>query len=419
MRIGLQTWGSDGDIRPFMALAGGLRSAGHDVTVVITSVDHKDYSQLASSLDIELWQVCREFPVDIGELTRRLKKERDTLEQVQMLFEEFLVPLENDLYRASLRLCDASDILIGHQIVYPLKAAAQKTGRGYATVILCHQGVPSRYLPPFPLPDLGVLINALLWKLARFVIDMRLKKYFDAFRARQDLAPIKTVIGEGWESDTLNLIAVSSTLCPPKPDWEGRYHVCGFFNVPEDSEPWEPSDDLSKFLDEDDPPVYFTFGSMTQMELSESTKFLVEAAMLSGKRAIVQSHWDELKNEIVVSKNIYRIGKTPHNRIFSKCRAVVHHGGAGTTHSAIRAGVPSVVVFHGFDQPFWGAMLKKAGAGGNVLNRWKTTPKQTALEINAVCSSPSMINKAGIIGESERRENGVKKAVKSIEEAFN
>jgi len=97
---------------------------------------------------------------------------------------------------------------------------------------------------------------------------------------------------------------------------------------------------------------------------------------------------------------------------------VVHHGGAGTTHSAFRAGAPPVVVSHGFDQPFWGAMLKYAGVGGNALKRWKTTPQHIAREVNRVSRSSSMINRAVITGESERRENGVARAVRVIEEVY-
>ena len=97
---------------------------------------------------------------------------------------------------------------------------------------------------------------------------------------------------------------------------------------------------------------------------------------------------------------------------------IVHHGGAGTTQSSLRAGKPSVVVAHAFDQPYWGNRLKQLGVAGNVLQRKKTNPELLAKAIRAVIDSPQMIREAQKAGSAMQRENGVENAVSLINKHY-
>jgi sterol 3beta-glucosyltransferase len=418
MRIGIQTWGSDGDIRPFIALAGGLAKKGHEVSLVITSVDGKDYSSFAGAGRFQITHTAspalgREAILD---LMRKLVRSRDVFTQLQSVLRLFFDPLVDEMYGQSKKLCETSDLLIGHFVCHPLKAAADKAGKPHVTVTLIHLGVPSRFKSPLGLPTLGEWFNPLWWALAKSVTNWALKRRVNHLRAREGLAPTRDVLDEILFSRTLNLLAVSPVFCTAMPDWAGRHHVCGFFNIEEEAEQWQMPHDLKAFLRNGPPPVYMTFGSMLSVDPDPGkiANLLVEAALRAHTRAIIQSRWGEI-HDIPDHPDIYRIEKAPHHHIFPDCAAVVHHGGAGTTHSATRCGCPSVVVQHFLDQRFWGQELRNAGVAPPIHDRRNVTPKKLARSIESVVQSAAMKIRAEELGRMMRREHGVERAIELIE----
>lgn len=421
MKIGIQTWGSDGDIRPFTALAGGLAEAGHTVTLVVTSVDGKNYDDLASAMDFTLRHVPEEpsyAEESIKAILIGVERTGNIIQQFKLLVDHTLDPVTDEMYDAAKKLCDENDLVIGHVIVHPLLAASQLANIPYALVTLAPLNFPSRFAPPAGLPDLPKFFYPVLWKAAGFGLDLMLKKSVNRLRKKLELPLINHILADVWRSDILNLIAVSPTICETQPDWDSTVHVSGFFNVPAKAEKWKPPTDLQKFLDDGEPPVYMTFGSFNQMDIDGNIKLLAEAARLSGKRAIIQSHWDRAKF-IPDAESIYKIDKAPHHKIFPHCAALVHHGGAGTTQSSVYCGLPSVVVAHAFDQPFWASELRRNGIGAKTLHKRRVTPQKIADQIIAVTSTPSMKTKACAMSASLKKENGVARAVELIEKTFN
>lgn len=417
MKVGLQTWGTDGDVRPFTALAGGLRKAGHDVTLGIASVDGKDYSALASALDFRVIHHRPPVLTDLGESARKIKSSTFPVRQIKLLADFHLAPYMDEMLDSALEMAKTCDLLIGHPFLAGTKAVAEKTGVGHASVFLCHAMLPSRHSPPHPAPNLGRFLNGVSWKIADALTTLVLAPIYNRLRKRLGLSSSKNVFQTGWKSKTLNLVAVSPQLARKMPDWDETTHVCGFFDVPVAAENWRRPEELEDFLNGGEPPMYMTFGSMTQFDPHAITEGLVKAALISGRRAIIQSNWDAV-GSLPTSPKIYRISKVPHHEIFPECAMVVHHGGAGTTHSSAYCGAPSVVVAHAFDQAIWGKTLKKAGIGGRVLDMRTVTPEKLAVEMNVLYHSQSARDKAKLIGKSMRMENGVSRAVSLIESLF-
>ena len=417
MKIGLQTWGSDGDIRPFIALSGGLRKAGHEVTLCVASVDGKDYSALAAALDFRIIHFPLFADQDFLATAEKIKTTNDPFKQIQLLMDGFFLPFQDGMFAAAMEMAGECDLLIGHHIVGPLKAAADKCGRPYVSVFLCHSFIPSSHKAAHPFPNLGGVLNGILWRIGNALIHPIITRHFNRLRIKNGIAPLKDLFFTGWKSQKLNLIATSSYICNRQPDWDDTHQICGFFDVPLAAEEWTPSPALKDFLDAGEPPVYLTFGSMTQFKPDESTELMVQAATLSDKRAIIQSHWDSVKSA-PENPDIFRIEKVPHHSIFPRCALVVHHGGAGTTHSATLCGAPSVVVAHAFDQEFWGSELKRMGIGGKVLNIRTVSPQSLAAEIRTMSGSKEAHEKAHRIGEGMRAENGVARAAELIGRAF-
>jgi len=416
MEIGIQTWGSDGDILPFIALASGLRRSGHDVTVVYTSVDNKDYSSFAADFDITVIKAYERFDAERAKIFAEITEARDPLKELSMILESYFVPAIDEMYSAAKTLCNDSDLVIGHGIHYPLAIAAQKFNRPRVSVALCPMTIATNTVSPFDL-NLGKWLNLLLWKWGDRIVRKKIYKPADALRKREGLPPYTDLQKDLYVTDKLTLVATSTVLCPRPPDWGDNIQVCGFLNPPRPTGDWEMPQDLRAFLEKGDPPVYFTFGSCTQFDLERNTRLFLEAAKMAGVRAIIQSDWNALSLPDK-SADVYRVNAIPHEHIFPHCSMVVHHGGSGTTHSSLKAGKPSVVVAHAFDQPYWGRKLTQLGVAGKVLQRKKTTPDILAKAIRVVIDSPQMISNAQKARAVMERENGVYNAVSLINRIF-
>ena len=416
MKIGIQTWGSDGDVRPFIALAAGLRAAGHDVTVAATHVENKDYTGIGQALGFPVRQAGRLDPKFIALAGEHLATETNAVKQVHLAIKYLFDPLARDILEAAKGLCREHDIVIGHFIVHPLKTAAEQARRPYVPVFTAPM-IPSAYSSPTGAPLPLKFLNTLLWKLGERIMARLFLPSINAMRRSEGLAPLRRAMGNPFSSPLLNLVAVSPALCPPPPDWGDEIQTCGAFVFPEQAEPWQMPDPLRRFLETGPSPVYMTFGSMSVGDpaFAGTIRLLAEAALRAGCRAIIQTSGTP-HDGAPRSSDLYYLSHAPHHLLFPQCAAVVHHGGAGTTHSASRAGLPSIVVEHVTDQAFWGNTLFRAGIAPRLLHRRTVTVKALARAISTALGSPALQEKARRTGAVMQQEDGVKRAVALIEE---
>ena len=421
MKIGLQTWGTDGDIRPFIALAGGLRARGHKVSLVVTSADNKDYSSYGEEMDFALSHIGKLIYDDktIRLFADKIFGTKNLIKQTEIVFDYFFNPFISEMFDAAERLCRENDVIIGHFIHYPAHIAAEKAGKPCATVMLNHGIIYSKHSRIFGTPNVGKWMNPYWWKLFHFLMDHTIGSEVNTLRKRVGLPPVSKIIDTVCISKHLNLIAETSAICRKQPDWPDNHHVCGIFTVPNAAEQWDMPDNLRRFIEHGPPPVFLTLGSMLSFDPSPGiiTETLIQGALLAGCRAIVQSRWSELRG-IPDHPQIYKIEKAPHHFIFHYCSAVVHHGGAGTTHSATLHGCPSIIVEHCLDQAFFAGELQRSGVAPKVLHRRNVTAKKLAKSIRTVLDDPDMKKRAENLRELMLKENGVKKAVELIEKQF-
>jgi UDP:flavonoid glycosyltransferase YjiC (YdhE family) len=419
VKIAIQTWGSTGDTHPFLALAAGLATAGHEVTLAITGTDRIDFTPMAERFGFVIEQsFIGESEAAVNELGKRIFAIADPIKQTRMIFGEMMESQIDAMFATSERLCASHDLMIGHFIMHPARLAAERAGIPWLTVTLNQGAIPSRYSAPNPFPNLGAWLNPWLWRLVAHFLDTIVVPYANALRARYGAAPIDSYL-DCWESPRLNLIAVSRQLCPRPADWGEHRQITGFFNLPEAHSDWQMPPDLRAFLDAGEAPVFITFGSMAGLaepsdELEETTALLVEAVRMAGCRAIIQSHWNEIRT-VEAGEHIYRFIRAPHERIFPHCAAVVHHGGAGTTQSTTLSGCPSIVVAHISDQFFWGALLHRQGLAPRMLKRRTLTAAKLAKRIRQVLDDPGYRERAEAAGRRMRAEDGVATAVRLIE----
>lgn len=423
MKIGIQTWGSEGDINPFIALASGLSKAGHQVTLAMTTSDRKSFQNISGKFSFKLGTVdyIGSSEEVIDSIGKKMFETANPLDQLKIIYNEMFEPCVEAMYKTSCTLCEENELIIGHFIHHPLQTAAEKAGKPYITVSLNHGAIPTQYSSPGQLPNLGKYFNLLAWKLSESMMNRIVLPFINDLRKKEGLKIVKS-FRNVWESPLCNLIAVSPSLCPPAKDWGSNQKVCGFFRIYENDNKWEVSENLKRFLTNGEPPVYMTLGSMNYSEknaslVNETTRLLFDAAKLAGCRAIIQSKWEIVTN-IPEDENVFRVNSSPYTKVFPGCRAVVHHGGAGTTQIATISGCPSVVIAHIVDQFLWGSELKRLDIGAEVLNRRTVTSKKIAKQIQVVLGRKSMAENAKKIGEKLQMEDGVTKAVRIIENQF-
>lgn len=418
----MQTWGSHGDMRPMLALAEGLQAAGHEVTLVLTCVNSADAQYLQTRHGVTIRMVASPVFTDAqGELLgRKAFAEPDPMQQLALIMQHCFAPAEDAMFEAAQALCRESDVLIGHFFMHPLQIAAERAAKPYLSVVLTPSIIPSKFMTPTGLPALGQTLNRFFWWLAKWGINRQVKKYPARLRQQMGMAAPKDMMTQIWISEHLTLLGVSPQLCQRQPDWPPHIQVCGFLDMPNLSVEGELPAALNTFLQAGPPPVYMTFGSMMPKDASnhaEALKLLTGAAREAGCRAIIQSGmW--LECGFAQSEQILFVAATPHHQVFPHCRAILHHGGAGTTQSATLAGKPSIVLAHISEQVEWGNELQRRGMAGKPLERRDATVQLVAQRIKQVLAAPDMQHKAQAIGQAMRQEDGVKVAVRLIEQSF-
>jgi UDP:flavonoid glycosyltransferase YjiC (YdhE family) len=415
MRIGIQTWGSEGDIRPFVALGGALAGRGHSVELVYTEIGDRRYDAIASSLGFTARAVATPI-VDADraiEIGLEVLNTRDQLRQGLIISRSVLEPVIEPMFEAAVDLCRRSDLIVHHFILHASRAAADLAGLPTVTVQFAPMLTPSRYVHPSGTPKLGELGNVIEWRLARLALNMTLLKDVNRLRRRVGLEPFGDLLLDAWPSHRLNLFASSPALLDRPPDWPAWHQLCGFLELPaHDHEPLSP--EIDAFLSAGPPPVFMGFGSLMPIagneHLTETIATLEGAAGLANCRAIIQSEIERVSTDRVLF-----VRRTPHTRVFPRCAAVVHHAGAGTTHTTLHAGVPSVPVPHVSDQFAWSEELARLGVAPPAIGRTKLSAPLLAARIRQVLDDPRMKRRALALSERMKHDAGPSTAARLIE----
>jgi sterol 3beta-glucosyltransferase len=419
VRIGIQTWGSEGDIRPFIALGHALTVRGHHVELLYTEIGDRRYEAVAQSLGFTARAVASPVVSDGAELHEiglQAIYARDQLQQGLLIGKRLLEPVIPQMYDAGLELAKRSDLLVHHFILHAARAAADVAGIPTVTVAFAHMLTESRYIHPSGLPRLGEWGNVIGWKLARLAMNQTLLKDVNRLRKKVGLPRFSDLMNDGWPSHRLHLMASSPALLDRPPDWPAWIQMCGFLSLP----PHEHellSPDVEAFLARGAPPIFMGFGSLMPLaesdRLAELIAIFKAAAAQSGQRAIIQADI-----ELPPTNDLLFVKRTPHARVFPKCAAVVHHAGAGTTHTTLMAGVPSIAVPHVSDQFGWSDELYRLGVSPAPLKRTKLSVQALASRLGETAGNSRMKQNVIAIQTRMAVDDGPSTAAIMIESTF-
>ena len=229
------------------------------------------------------------------------------------------------------------------------------------------------------------LTNYISYTMIEILTWQGLGDIINRFRAKcLGLDPMSLIWGPGM----LQRLKIPHTYCwspalMPKPiDWGPHISISGFYFLDSASN-YTPAPDLQAFLDAGPPPIYIGFGSIVLDDSNAMTKLIFQAARKTGKRVLLSKGWGGMgADELRIPDGVFMLGNVPHDWLFKHVSCVVHHGGAGTTAAGIAAGRPTLVVPFFGDQPFWGDMIARAGAGPDPIPHKQLTADKLADAIN-------------------------------------
>lgn len=267
------------------------------------------------------------------------------------------------------------------------------------------------------------ITNYISYALVEMMTWQGLGDVINRFREKVlDLEPLSLL----WAPGLLNRLRIPTTYCwspalIPKPnDWAQEISVAGFYFL-DLATNYTPEPDLAAFLAAGPPPIYIGFGSIVVDDPDALTRLILRAVAKSGVRALISKGWGGigLTQDITQADwaprpdQYFMLGNCPHDWLFNRVSAVVHHGGAGTSAAGIKAGKPTVVVPFFGDQPFWGAMIAKAGAGPKPIPNKELTADNLAAAIQEALK-PETLARAKELGNRIKEEKGADEGGKSF-----
>jgi sterol 3beta-glucosyltransferase len=391
MRILIVTAGSRGDVAPFTGLGQALQQAGHHVALAA----HDRFADLVRGCGLEY----RALPGDPVELVRA-RTAAPSPEAAKSVFAAFLDELGEGVIAAA---AAGTDILLTAFGPAPLSRLAAEAMRIPSVGVYLAPGVPTREFPPPGWPAAGQPSPVDNLAAGREVLARTGSLYADVLRtlrARLDL-PAATAQAPSPPDDWPICHGFSPAVVPRPADWPAAVRVTGYW-WPARRPGWQPPDQLVDFLAAGPPPVFIGFGSMTPNH--ERLHEVVAAAVTrAGVRAVVQSGWADLGP---TGDDILVVGDLPHDWLFPRTAAVVHHAGAGTTGAGLRAGVPAVSVPVLVDQPFWADRLHRLGVAPDPLPLHELTADTLADALRSCLDRPGYRDRATELAHLIRADDG-------------
>ncbi len=423
--------GTHGDVQPHVALAMTLSKRGFKPIICTTD----DFEEFVTEHGIEF----RGLGSDMRELLRRMQMDDAATLSKLLYAPNLLREGQRMLKLAARRTWDAAqeaDALIFVQTttfcidmaealrIPALMAAFQPLSPTTSFPYFQYEVNPLSPLmyrfnrEPFgEVPGIDPVINKL-----SYVVQRAHQTFYDLprDRLRRRLFGLKTRNRGGFvrngRGETLPVLhAYSPTVSPAPGDWAPNNVITGFWRL-EDISGWRPPPDFEEFLSKGDAPIYLGFGSMP-WGAQRNTEIITKAIAQWGGRAVIGKGWGGVKAD-ELPKSVYVIDRAPHTELFKYVKAVVHHGGAGTTQTGLEAGRPTFAVPQFFDQPYWGKLIYELGCGPVPVRIKKLTPQILATALDDLSNTPSYARAAGAIADKMRLEDGTNRAVDVIEETM-
>lgn len=406
--------GTRGDVQPFVAIGKRLQDYGHRVRLAT----HSNFKEFVLTAGLEFYPLGGDPKVLAGYMVKNKGFLPSGPSEIPVQRNQM-----KEIINSLLPACKEPDIDSG----VPFKAdaiMANPPAYGHTHVAEALQipihiffTMPWTPTADFPHPLSRVkqqagyrlsyqIVDSLIWLGIRDMInDLRKKKL--------KLRPVTYLSGsQGFENDIPHAYIWSPHLVPKPKDWGPKIDVVGFCFLDLASN-YEPPESLVKWLEDGDKPIYIGFGSLPVQDPKKMTQIIVEALETTGQRGIINKGWGGLGDLTEPKDSIYLLDNVPHDWLFLQCKAVVHHGGAGTTAAGLKAACPTTIVPFFGDQPFWGERVHDRGVGPPPIPVDEFSLPKLIDAINFMLD-PKVKEHAIELAKAMENEDGVTGAVKAF-----
>jgi len=418
MRIAVLSLGSRGDVQPQAALSAALAARGHEVRLI----SHGEYAELVAGKGVDFRALSGDIRADFAGSAagqRMAASGRNPITAIRAMVE--MTRRQARDWGLQIRdLAQGVDLLIP-EMTAAFPGATLAEGWDIPWVQVCLQPIwrtrafPSPMAPPLPFRLPGVLnrlhhdlVTQLMWQPFRSLVNESRREVADLgpwplfgpfSRFRRERRPV--------------LMAFSPHLVPPPSDWDAGITVTGYWFLDRPAD-WQPPPGLDAFIRSGSAPVYVGFGSMGIGDAEATTGAIIAAIRQAGCRAVVSAGWGGLR-ATDLPPEIFATEAVPHDWLFPQMAAIIHHGGAGTTAAALRAGVPSVLVPFMVDQFFWARRLRERGVAPPGIPHHRLTGAALGAALVRVLTDQALRARAADLGALIRAEDGLARAVARIE----
>ncbi|GBD84844.1 L-noviosyl transferase [bacterium BMS3Abin02] len=412
MHVTLIAAGSRGDVQPLVALGRGLQSAGFTARIVALET----FRSLVQKEGLEFAPMGGD-PLRFIEETgiRSMRSGRNIvnfLRRHRRVVEAVYGRLLGNIWEA---LEDTDAVAFGTLTImaYPLADA-----RGIPRLAVPLQPITrSRAYPSLTVPQtwsrFGGAFNLathhvdelLHWVAVRGAVAAGIRKVIGS-----DPFPRSGPYGTIYADERFPFFyGISPSVFRRPDDWPPWHVLTGLWFLDATEKLLPP---VEAFLADGPPPVYIGFGSLPTKDPAATARALIGGVRRVGKRVILLRGWGGLGLDDVAS-DVLVVDEVPHARLFPRVAAIVHHGGAGTTAAALRAGRPQVVIPHFADQPFWAEKMRRLGVAPPPIRPRHLDDERLADALDRALS-PQYRHRAAEIGERIGAEDGAGQAAAAI-----
>lgn len=417
--ITLITNGTRGDVEPFLNFAILLKKRGFLV-------------RLAAPVDFKDWILSNELeyaPIGLEPIKELLKA---TQEQNLLNFNIFKIRKTLAFFKQNVRdvlittlphAAEDTDLIISHVSLPASSDLAESKNVPLiyiSTVPLTPTKTRPNILMPLKFgPFSGRFYNQLTHLPVRFS-RVFYSAIYKELRKKLGLPPDSIFTPAFQKSgNPVPVLHIYSKHLHPRPsDWPKTAQIIGYSFNDHEGENWQPPEDLAQFLKEGEPPIYIGFGSMIPQDERELTELICKAVEKANVRALISKGWADL-TPLSHSEKILSLGPMPHHRLFQLCKAVAHHGGAGTTAAGLRAGCPTLICPFAFDQPFWGQIIAEKNLAPPPIKLKDLTVETLAASLREINTNLEYQENAKQISVKINQENAFENLMSYIDQALN